>query len=241
MIKVCAISDLHGILPEINECDLCLIAGDIVPLDIQRQRTESIVWFFKTFLPWIKKLPCREVFMVAGNHDFLLESDYSIAKALEYLSDFKLTYLKNDCATFRTKNGKNIKVYGSPQCHKFGNWAFMHDEPFLEGLYKCVDDDIDIWLTHDTPMLKNLDLLPPSKWNPEPIHAGGGSLAAAICRVKPRYVFCGHLHTCKDKYAKIVHSEKNEILGNKKTHIYNVSILNNSYAHVYEPTYVEIC
>ena len=229
-MKICAISDLHGTLPEIKECDLCLIAGDIVPLDIQRDRTQSIVWLFKTFLPWLKELPCQEVFIVAGNHDFEMEKNYPIMKALEYLSNFKLTYLKNDCAIFRANGEQDIKVYGSPQCHKFGNWAFMHEESFLEGLYDCVDDDIDIWLTHDTPALGNLDLLPPSQWNPEPIHAGGKSLAAAIERIKPRYVFCGHLHTCKDKYLKV-----------NKTEIYNVSILNNSYAHVYEPTYVEIC
>lgn len=229
-MKICAISDLHGTLPEIKECDLCLIAGDIVPLDIQRDRTQSIVWLFKTFLPWLKELPCQEVFIVAGNHDFEMEKNYPIMKALEYLSNFKLTYLKNDCAIFKANGEQDIKVYGSPQCHKFGNWAFMHEESFLEGLYDCVDDDIDIWLTHDTPALGDLDLLPPSQWNPEPIHAGGKSLAAAIERIKPRYVFCGHLHTCKDKYLKV-----------NKTEIYNVSILNNSYAHVYEPTYVKIC
>lgn len=229
-MKICAISDLHGTLPEIKECDLCLIAGDIVPLDIQRDRTQSIVWLFMTFLPWLKELPCQEVFIVAGNHDFEMEKNYPIMKALEYLSNFKLTYLKNDCAIFKANDKQDIKVYGSPQCHKFGNWAFMHEESFLEGLYDCIDDDIDIWLTHDTPALGDLDLLPPSQWNPEPIHAGGKSLAAAIERIKPRYVFCGHLHTCKDKYLKV-----------NKTEIYNVSILNNSYAHVYEPTYVEIC
>ena len=133
-MKICAISDLHGTLPEIKECDLCLIAGDIVPLDIQRDRTQSIVWLFKTFLPWLKELPCQEVFIVAGNHDFEMEKNYPIMKALEYLSNFKLTYLKNDCAIFRANGEQDIKVYGSPQCHKFGNWAFMHEESFLEGI-----------------------------------------------------------------------------------------------------------
>ena len=88
MIKIAAISDLHGTLPKIDECDLCLIAGDIIPLDIQNNRTSSIVWLFKTFLPWVNQLPCKEVFMVAGNHDRELEKNYPVAKALEYLSDF---------------------------------------------------------------------------------------------------------------------------------------------------------
>ena len=228
MIRIAAISDLHGTLPKIDECDLCLIAGDIIPLDIQNNRTSSIVWLFKTFLPWVNQLPCKEVFIVAGNHDRELEKNYPVAKALEYLSDFKLTYLLNNCAEFVLGN-EEIKVYGSPQCHKFGNWAFMHDESYLEGLYSKVPSDIDIWLTHDTPALGNLDLLPPSKWNPESIHAGGQSLAEAIQRIKPKYVFCGHLHTCKDKYLKLDNTE-----------IYNVSILDNDYHISYEPTYLEI-
>lgn len=96
-------------------------------------------------------------------------------------------------------------------------WAFMHSEEFLEGLYNQVPNDI--WLTHDTPALgvdgvKNLSML---------------ELAEAIQRIKPRYVFCGHLHTCKDKYLKLDNTE-----------IYNVSILDNDYHISYEPTYLEI-
>ena len=73
-MKICAISDLHGNLIPIQKCDLCLIAGDVVPLNIQKNRVESIVWFFQDFLPWIKELPCEEVYMVAGNHDFISAS-----------------------------------------------------------------------------------------------------------------------------------------------------------------------
>ena len=90
-MKICAMSDLHGNLIHIQKCDLCLIAGDVVPLNIQKNRVESIVWFFQDFLPWIKELPCEEVYMVAGNHDFICASEYPVMKALEYLSDFKFT------------------------------------------------------------------------------------------------------------------------------------------------------
>lgn len=227
MIRIAAISDLHGTLPEINKCDLCLIAGDVIPLSIQRNRIESVIWLFKTFLHWVNQLPCKEVFMIAGNHDFEMEKNYPVMKALEYLSGFKLTYLQNNYTTFRADDGQDIKVYGSPQCHKFGNWAFMYDESYLEGLYSQVPSDIDIWLTHDTPKIGDLDLLPPSQWNKEPLHAGGESLAKAIQTKQPKLVVCGHLHTCATKYER-----------NNNTQLVNVSILNNSYQHIYKPTYI---
>ena len=99
----------------------------------------------------------------------------------------------------------------------------------LENKFDNIPEDTDIILTHDTPMLGDLDLLPPSQWNPKTIHAGGKSLADAICRVQPRYVFCGHLHTCKDKYLKLDNTE-----------IYNVSILDNNYKEIYKPLYLDI-
>lgn len=79
----------------------------------------------------------------------------------------------------------------------------------------------------NTPKIGNLDLLPPSQWNKEPIHAGGESLAKAIQTKQPKLVVCGHLHTCAVKYER-----------NDDTQLVNVSILNNAYRYVYEPTYI---
>lgn len=226
-MRIAALSDLHGTLPEIGECDLCLIAGDVMPLSIQHLSSPSIAWLFKEFLTWLKNIPCRSIYMVAGNHDKIAETNYPVMKALEYLTDFKFTYLQNTSDTFVTDE-QSLNIYGSPQCHKFGNWSFMHEEPFLDGLYSRVPDDIDIWITHDTPKLGDLDLLPPSQWNPTTVHAGGESLAKWIIKKRPKLVICGHLHTCKSK-----------ILNIKGILIVNVSILNNSYENVYKPTYIE--
>lgn len=228
MTKICALSDLHGHLPNIQPCDLVLIAGDIVPLNIQFSLEQSTLWFLEDFANWINNLPCTEVVAVAGNHDRLLERASFIAHAIELKTEFKFNYLSGFNYIYEDDKNK-FNIYGTPWCHKFGNWAFMQSEAWLQGYYSNITDDVDIILSHDTPAIGDLDLLPPNQWNPNSVHAGGISLAAAIKRVKPKYVFCGHLHTCKDKYYKL-----------DDTEIYNVSILNNDYQEVYEPFYIEV-
>ena len=76
-MKFGALSDLHGILPEIKEeCDIYLICGDITPLKMQRNIPQSKKWLSHEFAQWVKDLPCEKVFMVGGNHDFALASIY---------------------------------------------------------------------------------------------------------------------------------------------------------------------
>ena len=74
-IKVVAMSDMHGSLPKAKDfpkCDVVCIAGDICPLDVQRDLVESISWFLLEFKPWAESLPCDKVIFVGGNHDFFL-------------------------------------------------------------------------------------------------------------------------------------------------------------------------
>ena len=229
MTKICALSDLHGILPEIKPCELVLIAGDIIPLNIQRTDELGALWFLHEFTDWINNLPCKKVVMVAGNHDFLLEKAPFVGSLIEDATKSKLTYLLGNTYKFVDNEGSIFKIFGSPMCHEFFNWAFMYDDPFLEGYYHNIPEDTSIILTHDTPALGDLDLLPANKYHSEPIHAGNKPLAEAIKRIEPRYVFCGHLHECKDKYLKLDNTE-----------IYNVSILDNHYKELYKPLYLDI-
>ena len=73
-MKIVALSDLHGTLPTfVPECDVVVIAGDILPLNIQRKIDESICWLCNDFKDWANKLECQKVVFIAGNHDFVFE------------------------------------------------------------------------------------------------------------------------------------------------------------------------
>lgn len=228
-MKVCALSDLHGTLPIIEPCDLVIIAGDIVPLDIQRNYIKSEDWFYTTFSNYIKQMPCDKVIIVAGNHDFYLEKCPLTAINLVEWTNGKCVYLKDTLYHYISTEGKECKIYGTPWCHKFGNWAFMVDNPKLEHIYNSIPYDLDILITHDTPNLGSMGILPPSKWSVHEVNAGNIPLAKAILATKPKLVFCGHLHECKKNYYAFDNTE-----------IYKVSILDNEYQNIYDPLYLEI-
>jgi Icc-related predicted phosphoesterase len=72
MIKCIAISDLHGILPQITEeFDVLFICGDILPLNIQKNIPKSEKLLKKKFSEWINSLRCDKVFAVWGNHEII--------------------------------------------------------------------------------------------------------------------------------------------------------------------------
>ena len=102
-MKVAAISDLHGMLPlhpsdywkGIEECELLLICGDILPLRIQTNMLESRIWLTEEFKPWAASLPVEQVYFIAGNHDFWFERNDLTAHQI-FSSHDKVTYLKNE-------------------------------------------------------------------------------------------------------------------------------------------------
>lgn len=151
-LKIVATSDLHGFLPEIiEEADIMIIAGDIVPLDIQFNLTESEIWLEGIFAQWIKALPVKKVYMIAGNHDACFEDTDSFSlDCFEEACEGKLVYLQNECTTYDYE-GQEIKIFGTPYCHIFGNWPFMISNEGLEEEFKKIPDQVDIIISHDPP------------------------------------------------------------------------------------------
>lgn len=223
-MKIAAVSDLHGILPKIEESELLFICGDIVPLGLDFNIDASIQWVKETFIPWVLDLPVRKVILIAGNHDIFLNKHPEIFKGVD-----KIVYLLNG---IYKEDG--LIIAGTPYVTYLRRWAFTGTDKELNNIYKSLlykinkeknqtnEDQIVILLTHDTPIAYCLDGLN--------IHINS-PLISFIKTLNPDFVFTGHWHDVKNRYY---------MLKDVGTEIYNVSILNDFYGETYKPTYVEI-
>ena len=222
-MKICAISDMHGQYDfKIEPCDIVLICGDIVPLNIQQYSRQSEEWFKTFFIPWCNSLPCEKVVFIAGNHDaWFQRHEDRVREALE--GQDKIVYL--NCEYYEYK-GKVI--YGTPWCKPFGNWAFMEAIEESEERYKDIEH-FDILISHDAPYGISDVLLQKDCWWADGTHIGNHALRELVDRVKPQLALHGHLHSCQ--HEKTMH-------GN--TEVYCVSLLNENYKMVYEPLYIDL-
>ena len=234
-MKVAVISDLHGHLPiypspyweGIEECELLLICGDILPLHCQSKAIASRSWLTDDFKPWAESLPVEKVYFIAGNHDFWFERNDLMAHQIFSLRD-KVTYLKNEFDDYlSTQDSKLYRIFGTPYCHQFGNWAFMRDEETLAKKFNQIPGNVDILISHDAPYGTSDICF--EGWAADGSHKGCPELRDAIIASKPRYNFHGHLHSAN-------HGE--ELL--VETKVYNTSILNEQYNLVYEPLIIRL-
>lgn len=196
-MKFGALSDLHGILPEIKEeCNVYLICGDIVPLKMQRNIPQSEKWLKTEFAEWIINLPCEYVFMVGGNHDFALANMYKDqlkkSSILYAPTKYKITLLDNEREEYYFEDKKYV-IWGTPYCKIFGNWAYMYEPETLIEAYSTMPEHCDIALSHDAPKLCGVGTI--TQGFQSGVDAGNPWLADEILRKHPKYVFCGHIHS----------------------------------------------
>lgn len=230
-MKVIALSDLHGHLPLIQErFDLMLLAGDVCPVwNHNRHYQEN--WLKTDFAEWVKSLPFADgmsrVVMCAGNHDFFYESaaKYRIFE-VEEACGRRLVYLENSSMIFNGDDEDGIpaqyKIFATPYCKRFGNWAFMRDEDRLRKYYEEIPSDTDILISHDAADINDLGMIRMGTYSGT--NAGNTILAEYVKNVKPKYYFCGHIHSGNHEMA--------DIDGIKMA---NVSIMDENYKPVYSP------
>jgi Icc-related predicted phosphoesterase len=193
--KILATADLHGTLPEIPDCDVLIIAGDVCPdHPIGKKERYSLPdngsdfqldWLDQSFRPWLSDLGERgiRVIGIAGNHDFVFER---LAEAVDNLF-LPWTYLRDEGTLIG-----DISVWGTPWVPGLPRWAFHGTERALELRLDVIPSDVDILIAHGPPY-GILDFVAPQFGS---LHVGDRALRERLVsgRLRPRVVVCGHIH-----------------------------------------------
>lgn len=147
-MDICAISDLHGHLPELPESDLLLIAGNIFPQNIANNPKASMDWFKDKFIEWCKEQETWEIVLIAGTRDWVLQQQHD--KFKESIKEYEewFHYLRNEYTELDIK-GEPVSIFGTPFTRETGHWAFMKNDKELERLFNACPNQVDILLTHD--------------------------------------------------------------------------------------------
>lgn len=201
-IKIVAISDTHSL-----HDDLIVPNGDILIHCGDATNVGSVQDVIQ-FNSWLGTLPHKYKIFVAGNHDFLFQTQPGLAKVMMtnciYLQDEQIEI-------------EGLKIYGSPWTPFFNDWAFgLERGKEIKRVWDNIPKNLDILITHGPPY-GYLDSLPSTG------HIGCEELIKTIKRVKPKYHLFGHIH---NGYGKAIVNKINLI---------NCAICDESYSPVNKP------
>lgn len=170
LIIVC-MSDTHALESELDvpAGDLLLHAGDWTMFS--RSLAE-----IRAFNEWLGTLPHRFRILTMGNH----ESFWADPEKRSLISN--ATVLINETATVM-----GLKVWASPVTPMSGAFG-MPSKAERKALYSTIPEDTDVMVTHGPPF----GILDRSPGETE--HQGDQVLLAAVKRIQPKLLVCGHVH-----------------------------------------------
>lgn len=231
-MRVVATSDLHGHLPDMPECDILIIAGDVCPdrpgnYLAQDRALWQLQWLDTNFRAWleVQRESIDFIVGIAGNHDFgfeyLMDSKNS-GHVEEGTDPLPWTYLRDSGTEIRTGPDSTVKLWGLPWVPNLMSWAFYGDSEKLRQVYEAVPEDTDIVISHG----------PPKGFRDWTDNKGGGHVGAKqalpmLERVQPQALICGHIHEAFGKEIRI------------KTPIYNVAYVDEFYIPRYTTVVID--
>ncbi len=139
MPKIVCLSDTHNCQGqfEVPDGDILIHSGDAT--------IRGTVPEVEEFLAWFSRLPHRHKIFVAGNHDWLYETENRFARLLTAKLDIR--YLQDSSTEI-----DGLKIYGAPWQPRFYDWAFNLDRGAeMAEKWKSIPDDVDILITHGPP------------------------------------------------------------------------------------------
>lgn len=170
-MKIVCIADQHGHFDqEVPECDLLIVAGDMC---FTIDTAADFHW-------WLEDAPAKDVVVIGGNMDHTLHSKgWPPFLRGHYLMDSEVTVGED-----------RLRVWGTPWTPDFmGKWNDTEKE--LAKHFAKIPGGIDVIVSHGPPY-GVLDS--PGVPRKTKKHVGSKSLLAAIERVGPSLVVCGHIH-----------------------------------------------
>ncbi len=138
MPEIVCLSDTHNCNAQIEvpAGDILIHAGDAT---ITGTADEIIL-----FNSWFSALPHRHKIFVAGNHDWLFETNNKYARSL---LDDSIIYLQDSFAEI-----EGLKIYGSPWQPRFYDWAFnLNRGAEIAEKWQLIPNDVEILITHGPP------------------------------------------------------------------------------------------
>ncbi|OJJ69556.1 hypothetical protein ASPBRDRAFT_131439 [Aspergillus brasiliensis CBS 101740] len=198
------LSDTHNNeLPE--ECyqhtaDVVIHCGDMTNYSYMSE--------FETAIKQLKRLNAPLKIIIAGNHDFTLdtpvfqqkiqdsnlEGDPSVKKVygeyeearkiFEQQHDRGIIFLDENTHTFTLPNGARLNIYASPYTPSLGDWGFQYHPE--RGHDFQIDKAVDVVITHGPPK-GIMDYTDNGR-------AGCPDLFKAVARSRPRMHCFGHIH-----------------------------------------------
>lgn len=172
-MRVAAISDLHGQLPEsCPDVDYIILAGDICP--DSRPIVKQGEWLDTKFRAWLKGKP--PVFATWGNHDF-------IGQSLGYPKDLPWTVVVD--AQVALPDGR--EAYFTPWVPNLARWAFGTPYDVPDYYRRDIPAGLDFLVSHGPPwgFFDTVFDCP---------HVGSESLTRCMLQAQPKITICGHIH-----------------------------------------------
>lgn len=192
MTSIVLTSDLHGTLPEIEPCDLLIVAGDVCPdHPIGKKERYTLPdngsdfqfeFLDGPFREWLREVPAKTIVGIAGNHDFVFEHLRHAIPELylpwRYLEDTSTEVF-------------GLKIHGTPWVPGLPRWAFYGDDARLRQKARAIPEDTDILITHGPPY-GIADTVGPRFGGPKSV--GNHTLNPVLDKLKIPTIVCGHIH-----------------------------------------------